>query len=111
MKKLEKEGKVPQFGSYQYTAEQLYKRGVLVSIEGISQKMYGAIKFTISSDEAGVFTIVAKTIASKIFDPIEITITLDELLQAKYDEIQVLSISDDTAKVNVNLLLHLINKK
>jgi len=111
MKKLEKEGKVPQFGSYQYTAEQLYKRGVLVSIEGIPQKMYSAIKFTISSDEPGVFVIVAKTIASKIFEPIEITITLDELLQAKYDEIQVLSISDDTAKVNVNLLLHLINKK
>jgi len=111
MKKLEKEGKVPKFGSYQYTAEQLYKRGVLVSIEGIPQKMYSAIKFTISSDEAGVFTIIAKTIASKIFEPIEIEITLDELLQAKYDEIQVLSISDDTAKVNVNLLLHLINKK
>jgi len=111
MKKLEKEGKVPQFGSYQYTAEQLYKRGVLVSIEGIPQKMYSAIKFTISSDEPGVFVIVAKTIASKIFEPIEITMTLDELLQAKYDEIQVLSISDDTAKVNVNLLLHLINKK
>jgi len=73
--------------------------------------MYSAIKFTISSDEAGVFTIVAKTIASKIFDPISIDITLDELLQAKYDEIQVLSLSDDTAKVNVNLLLHLINKK
>jgi len=111
MKKLEKEGKVPQFGSYQYTAEQLYKRGVLVSIEGIPQKMYSAIKFTISSDEPGIFVIVAKTIASKIFEPIEITMTLDELLQAKYDEIQVLSISDDTAKVNVNLLLHLINKK
>jgi len=111
LKKLEKEGKVPQFGSYQYTAEQLYKRGVLVSIEGIPQKMYSAIKFTISSDEAGVFTIVAKTIASKIFDPITIEITLDELLQAKYDEIQVLSLSDDQAKVNVNLLLHLINKK
>ncbi|ORX51088.1 hypothetical protein BCR36DRAFT_351608 [Piromyces finnis] len=111
MKKLEKEGKVPKFGSYQYTADQLYKRGVLVSIEGIPQKMYSAIKFTISSDEPGVFTIVAKTIASKIFDPISIDITLDELLQAKYDEIQVLSISDDTAKINVNLLLHLINKK
>ncbi|ORX84099.1 hypothetical protein BCR32DRAFT_218164 [Anaeromyces robustus] len=111
LKKLEKEGKVPKFGSYQYTAEQLYKRGVLVSIEGISQKMYSAIKFTISSDEVGVFNIVAKTIASKIFEPIEIVITLDELLQAKYDEIQILSISDDTAKVNVNLLLHLINKK
>jgi len=108
LKKLEKEGKVPKFGSYQYTAEQLHKRGVLESIEGVTPKLYGAIKFTISSDEVGIFNIVAK---AKMFDPIEMTLTLDELLQAKYDEIQVLEVSDGAAKVNVNLLLHLINKK
>jgi hypothetical protein len=108
LKKLEKEGKVPKFGSYQYTAEQLHKRQILESINGVNQKLYGAIKFTISSDEVGIFNIVAK---AKLFDPTEITITLDELLDARYNEIQTLTICDGLAKVNVNLLLHLINKK
>ncbi|ORY22928.1 Rho GTPase activation protein, partial [Neocallimastix californiae] len=108
LKKLEKEGKVPQFGSYQYTAEQLHKRHILESINGVSQKLYGAIKFTISSDEVGIFNIVAK---AKLFEPTEITITLEELLDARYNEIQTLTICDGLAKINVNLLLHLINKK
>lgn len=35
---LKKQGKVPQFGSYKYGADVLYKKGVLVSVDGYTPK-------------------------------------------------------------------------
>jgi hypothetical protein len=37
---LKKNGKVPQFGSFKYTAAKLHEKGVLLSIDGVSPKQY-----------------------------------------------------------------------
>ena len=39
-KKLEKEGAMPKFGSYKYDGDKLHKKGVLISIDGYSEKQY-----------------------------------------------------------------------
>lgn len=105
---LKKSGKVPKFGSFKYTAAELHKKGVLLSIEDTSVKQFGMINLTISSDEAGVFTmevtLLGKSVAEK-----EI-LRLDDLLQNQYNKIDVITLFD-MAKVNVSLLVFLINKK
>ena len=42
-KKLIREGNVPQYGSFKYTAADLYKKGVLVSIEDFSPKQFSTV--------------------------------------------------------------------
>jgi Ras GTPase-activating-like protein IQGAP2/3 len=37
---LKKNGNVPQFGSFKYTAAKLFEKGVLISIEGTTSKQY-----------------------------------------------------------------------
>lgn len=37
---LQKSGKMPQFGSFKYTAAELHKKGVLISVEDYSPKQY-----------------------------------------------------------------------
>lgn len=43
VQQLKKQGKVPQFGSYQYKADVLYRKGVLVSVDGYSPKQYACL--------------------------------------------------------------------
>jgi septal ring factor EnvC (AmiA/AmiB activator) len=38
LQELKKQGKVPQFGSFKYGADVLFKKGVLVSVDGYSPK-------------------------------------------------------------------------
>jgi Ras GTPase-activating-like protein IQGAP2/3 len=108
VKELEKVGKMPKFGSYMYSADQLYKKGVLISIDDYTPKQYGGISLTISSNEAGVFTIDATFLGVKFSESMELR--LDELLQNQYNQVDVLTLFD-IAKVNLNLLIFLINKK
>ncbi|KAI9347336.1 hypothetical protein BDR26DRAFT_855067 [Obelidium mucronatum] len=108
LKELQKSGNVPQFGSYKFTALDLYKRGVLISMNDHSPKQYGQITLTISSSESGIFTIEASILGVKLSDAMELR--LEDLLQSQYDGIQTMVLFD-VAKVNVNLLTYLLNKK
>ncbi|KAJ3121772.1 hypothetical protein HK098_003406 [Nowakowskiella sp. JEL0407] len=109
LRELQKDGgKIPQFGSFKFTADNLYKKGVLISIQDYSPKQYGGITLTISSDEAGVFNIEASFLGIKM--PEKLELRLEDLLQSQYDNVQVMTIFD-IAKVNINLLIYLINKK
>ncbi|KAJ3056588.1 hypothetical protein HK097_005751 [Rhizophlyctis rosea] len=108
MKDVQKTGKVPQFGSYKYSAADLYKKGVLVGIDDYSPKQYGQITLTISSDEAGVFNVEASFLGIKMPDKMELR--LEDLLQAQYNNVSVITLFEG-AKVNVNLLIFLLNKK
>jgi len=38
LKEIEKSGKIPQFGSFKFNAADLYKKGILLSIDGYSPK-------------------------------------------------------------------------
>ncbi|KAJ3038625.1 hypothetical protein HDV00_000469 [Rhizophlyctis rosea] len=107
-KDLQKSGKLPQYGSYKYSASDLHKKGVLVGIEDYSPKQYGGITLTISSDEAGVFNIEASFMGIKM--PEKMELRLEDLLQAQYNNVSVITLFEG-AKVNVNLLIFLLNKK
>ncbi|KAJ3131038.1 hypothetical protein HK100_006938 [Physocladia obscura] len=108
LKELQKSGSVPQFGSFKFTAADLYKRGVLMSIGEYTPKQYSQISLTISSAEAGIFTIDVSALGVKLTEPI--VLKLEELLQNQYDGVQTIVLFD-LAKVNVNLMTYLLNKK
>ncbi|KAJ3403889.1 hypothetical protein HDU80_003535 [Chytriomyces hyalinus] len=108
LKELQKAGNVPQFGSFKFSALDLYKRGVLISMNDHNPKQYGQISLTISSAEAGVFTIDASLAGVKLTEPMELR--LEDLLQCQYEGVQSMTLFE-MAKVNVNLLTYLLNKK
>ena len=108
MKELQKSGKVPKFGSFKWKAEALYKKGVLLSIEDYSPKQYDKITLTISSDEPGIFLVEASLLGIKM--PQKVTVSLEDLLQCQFNNVQVYNLQG-IAKLNVNLMIYLINKK
>ena len=109
MQELKKQGKVPQFGSFKYPADVLYKKGVLVSVDGYSPKQFDKITLTISSDETGVFNISVSIMGVPL--PQSVELKLEDLLQSQFDNQQVMGLFGGAAKVNINLLIYLINKK
>ena len=108
MRELNKQGKVPQFGSYKYSAAELHKKGVLIGIDEYEPKQYGQITLTISSDEAGTFTVEAAFLGVKLPDKMELR--LEDLLTAQDNNESVITLFDG-AHVNLNLLIFLLNKK
>ncbi|KAG0000526.1 hypothetical protein BGZ65_004291 [Modicella reniformis] len=112
IRNLQRHGKVPQFGSFKYTAQRLYEKGVLLNLEGVSPKQYSQISLTISCDEPGLFQIEAEASILMMRMPVSsMELRLEDLLQCQFNKIQVMSLFDDMVKVNVNLLLFLVNKK
>ncbi|KAG0317640.1 hypothetical protein BGZ99_006182 [Dissophora globulifera] len=112
IRNLQRHGKVPQFGSFKYTAQKLFEKGVLLNLEGVSPRQYSQISLTISCDEPGLFQIEAETSILMVRMPVtSMELRLEDLLQCQYNNIQIMSLFDDMAKVNVNLLLFLVNKK
>ncbi|KAF9365937.1 hypothetical protein BGX34_007437 [Mortierella sp. NVP85] len=112
IRNLQRHGKVPQFGSFKYTAQKLFEKGVLLHLEGVSPKQYSQISLTISCDEPGLFQIEAEASILMVRMPVTtMELRLEDLLQCQFNNIQIMSLFDDMAKVNVNLLLFLVNKK
>jgi len=105
--KLKKEGKEYKFGSFKYTADKLFEKGVLVDLVGVPPSQRNKVSITISSDEVGVFELQGKFLGVNV-DAMELR--LDDLLQKQFDNVQVMTLFG-TAKVNVNLLTYLLNKK
>jgi Ras GTPase-activating-like protein IQGAP2/3 len=105
-------GKVPKFGSYKYSAAKLLEKGVLVSIDGVAKSAApdaaGEVSLTISSDQAGVFTI---EVVNGPHAGLASDLRIEDLLEAQFNNATSLNVLDGTACVNVNLLVHLINKK
>ncbi|KAG9292036.1 hypothetical protein G9A89_017935 [Geosiphon pyriformis] len=110
VRELQRSGRAPKFGSYKYTAQRLHEKGVLLSIDGYSPKQFDKISFTIASDELGIFTVEAAYMSVSIPGG-QMELRLEELLQSQFNKIQVMSLFDGVAKVNLNLLIFLINKK
>ncbi|KAF9189282.1 hypothetical protein BGZ51_009729 [Haplosporangium sp. Z 767] len=112
IRSLQRHGRVPQFGSFKYTAQKLFEKGVLLNLEGVSPKQYSQISLTISCDEPGLFQIEAEASIMMMRLPVStMELRLEDLLQCQFNNIQIMSLFDDMAKVNVNLLLFLVNKK
>jgi Ras GTPase-activating-like protein IQGAP2/3 len=110
MRDLQKSGRVPKFGSYKYSASSLFEKGVLVELNGYSERQYSQVTFTFSSDQVGVFTIEA-AYGSITLPGATVELTLDDLLGQQYNNKPYLPLFDDMVKFNTNLTLHFIFKK
>jgi Ras GTPase-activating-like protein IQGAP2/3 len=112
LRDLQKSGKTPQFGSFKYSAQDLYERGILLSIDQYSPRQFDKINLVISSNQLGVFTIEMFNNALGITNRMAIAdVRLEDLLQAQYQDRASLSLFNGLVKFNLNLLLYQINKK
>ncbi|KAJ2691086.1 iqgap- protein [Coemansia spiralis] len=110
LRDLQRSGRVPQFGSFKYSAEKLYYKGVIVSVDGYPPRQLDKISLTISSDVAGVFDVQVSLMGVKMPGG-GCEINMQDLLQLQYDNVQTMTLYEGSVVVNTNLLVHLINKQ
>lgn len=99
--------KKSKFGSYKYTAAELYEKGILLSVNQYSPRQFDKINIVISSDDVGVF-------ALEMSHPSGVSgreeLRMEDLLQAQFDNNVRLDLFDGMAAFNLNVLIHQINK-
>uniref|UniRef100_A0A4W5MG50 IQ motif containing GTPase activating protein 2 n=1 Tax=Hucho hucho TaxID=62062 RepID=A0A4W5MG50_9TELE len=94
--------------SLKYTAARLHEKGVILEIEGLQSNQLKNVMFDISpSEEVGDFEVKAKFMGVEME---KVQLHFQDLLQLQYDGVAVMKMFDK-AKVNVNLLIFLLNKK
>uniref|UniRef100_A0A8C7K4W2 IQ motif containing GTPase activating protein 2 n=1 Tax=Oncorhynchus kisutch TaxID=8019 RepID=A0A8C7K4W2_ONCKI len=94
--------------SLKYTAARLHEKGVILEIEGLQTNQFKNVMFDISpSEEVGDFEVKAKFMGVEME---KVQLHFQDLLQLQYDGVAVMKMFDK-AKVNVNLLIFLLNKK
>ncbi|XP_042538216.1 ras GTPase-activating-like protein IQGAP3 [Dipodomys spectabilis] len=101
-------GKGKKLPSLHYTAAQLLEKGVLVEIEDLPTSHFRNVIFDITpGNEAGKFEVNAKFLG---VDMERFQLHYQDLLQLQYEGVAVMKLFNK-AKVNVNLLIFLLNKK
>lgn len=110
MRDLQKSGKMPKFGSYKYSAANLYDRGILVDLQGYDDRHFSQVTFTFSSDQVGIFNLEA-AYGNIALPGASTDVTLDDLLSEQYNNKQYIEFFDGMVKFNTNLILHFIFKK
>ncbi|XP_077382458.1 ras GTPase-activating-like protein IQGAP3 [Festucalex cinctus] len=91
-----------------YTAARLHQKGVLVDIHDLPHTQFKNVLFDIvNGAEKGSFLVKARFLG---VDMEEFHIKYQDLLQLQYDGVAVIKMFNK-AKVNVNLLVFLLNKK
>ncbi|KPJ07614.1 Ras GTPase-activating-like protein IQGAP1 [Papilio machaon] len=91
-----------------YTGAKLLERGVLLEIDGLAKSQFKNVQFDITpTDNFGVFTVKGKFMGVEM-ESIEIDI--QDLLQRQYEGCAVMDLFGK-AKINVNLLIFLLNSK
>uniref|UniRef100_A0A4W4ENL8 IQ motif containing GTPase activating protein 2 n=1 Tax=Electrophorus electricus TaxID=8005 RepID=A0A4W4ENL8_ELEEL len=104
----EKESKKSKQQSVKYTAARLHEKGVILEIEGLQTNQLKNVMFDISPcEEVGDFEIKAKFMGVQME---KVQLHFQDLLQLQYEGVAVMKMFDK-AKVNVNLLIFLLNKK
>lgn len=112
LRELQKTGKNPQFGSFRYSAQDLYDKGILLSIDGFSPRQFDRIDIVIFSNEVGVFTLeLYNNTTGSSHMTSSSGIRMEDLLQAQFENRVSFPLFDGLAKFNLNLLLYQINKK
>ncbi|KAF1810753.1 RasGAP-like protein [Eremomyces bilateralis CBS 781.70] len=122
-KELQRAGRVPKFGSFKYSAQNLANKGVLVSWKGYHERQWEKINITISSDQVGVFH-VEGSVGSMMIPGASAMVPLDDLLQAQFNNCQFVNLfgtsgndatggkgGEGSLRLNVNLLVHLLMRK
>ena len=112
LRDLQKAGKNPQFGSYKYSAQDLYDKGILLSIDQFSPRQFDRVDIVISSNKVGVFSMEVYNSSTGVSSLVASTdLRMEDLLQAQFENRVSLALFDGMAKFNLNLLLYQINKK
>ncbi|XP_055017385.1 ras GTPase-activating-like protein IQGAP2 [Boleophthalmus pectinirostris] len=94
--------------SLKYTAARLHEKGVILEIEGLQTNQFKNVMFDISpTEEVGDFEVKAKFLGVEME---KVQLHFQDLLQLQYEGVSVMKMFDK-AKVNVNLLIFLLNKK
>uniref|UniRef100_UPI003AB0F5C1 ras GTPase-activating-like protein IQGAP2 isoform X3 n=1 Tax=Centroberyx gerrardi TaxID=166262 RepID=UPI003AB0F5C1 len=94
--------------SLKYTAARLHEKGVILEIEGLQTNQFKNVMFDISPcEEVGDFEVKAKFMGVEME---KVQLHFQDLLQLQYEGVAVMKMFDK-AKVNVNLLIFLLNKK
>ncbi|TRM67597.1 hypothetical protein BD626DRAFT_395296 [Schizophyllum amplum] len=109
---LQRSGRTPKFGSYLYTAKDLYDRQIILSVDQYSPRQFDKINIVMSSNDFGVFTLDLESslfgVTSRIASQ---NISMSELLDAKYENRSAIPLFDGKVKANTEKLLFQINKK
>uniref|UniRef100_A0A8C2EM11 IQ motif containing GTPase activating protein 2 n=1 Tax=Cyprinus carpio TaxID=7962 RepID=A0A8C2EM11_CYPCA len=103
-----KGSKKSKASSLKYTAAKLHEKGVILEIEGLQTNQLKNVMFDICPcEEVGDFEIKAKFMGVEME---KVQLHFQDLLQLQYEGVAVMKMFDK-AKVNVNLLIFLLNKK
>ncbi|NXG18109.1 IQGA3 protein, partial [Grallaria varia] len=101
-------GKSKKLPSLHYTAARLSEKGVLLEIQDLPPSQFKNVIFDIiPCEESGKFQVKAKFMG---IDMEHFQLHYQDLLQLQYEGVAVMKMFDK-AKVNVNLLIFLLNKK
>ncbi|XP_074851545.1 ras GTPase-activating-like protein IQGAP2 isoform X2 [Carettochelys insculpta] len=104
----EKGSKKLKHASLKYTAARLHEKGVILEIEDLQTNQFKNVMFDITpGEEMGDFEIKAKFLGVQME---KVELHFQDLLQMQYEGVAVMKMFDK-AKVNVNLLIFLLNKK
>ena len=111
-RELTRSGRVPRFGSWKYSAQELSTRGVLVNWQGRHQSTWVRLDLTLSSNEVGVFSVEGSA-GSVGLPGASAEITLDDLLQAQWNGTPFIEMFDQGERVRfeVGTFVGLIMKK
>lgn len=112
LRDLQKSGKNPKFGSFKYSAKDLYEKGILLSVDKFSPRQFDKLDVIISSNKAGIFTMEMINNTLGISNRLAMAdLRMEDLLQAQFESQASLPLFNGLAKVNLSLLLFQINKK
>uniref|UniRef100_A0AAR2INF2 IQ motif containing GTPase activating protein 3 n=1 Tax=Pygocentrus nattereri TaxID=42514 RepID=A0AAR2INF2_PYGNA len=107
-KAADSKGKKSKQPTLTYTAARLHEKGVLLEIEDLPITQFKNVIFDIiPSEEGGTFLVKARFLG---VDMERFPLKYQDLLQLQYEGVAVMKMFDK-AKVNVNLLIFLLNKK
>uniref|UniRef100_A0A670JRX0 IQ motif containing GTPase activating protein 2 n=1 Tax=Podarcis muralis TaxID=64176 RepID=A0A670JRX0_PODMU len=106
--KQEEKGNKLKNISLKYTAARLHEKGVILGIDELQPNQFKNVMFEITpGEEVGDFEIKAKFLGVEME---KVQLHFQDLLQMQYEGVSVMKMFDK-AKVNVNLLIFLLNKK
>ncbi|KAE8538000.1 hypothetical protein D1P53_006067 [Cryptococcus gattii VGV] len=109
-----KQGKQAKFGSYKYTAADLYGKRILLSVNQFSPRQFDKLFIVISSNEVGVFNLELSYPSSTSLPGSSLRqdeVRMEDLLGAQYENKERLDMFEGQAAFNLNMLIHQINKK
>nr|XP_018671818.1 IQ motif containing GTPase activating protein homologue isoform X1 [Ciona intestinalis] len=108
-KKAQKKKK-RKVANIKYTASELHRKKVLLEIEGLETGQFRNVMFEIgqTEEDVGKFEVSAKLLGVSME---KVTLVFQDLLQLQYEGVSVMKMFDGRAKINVNLLIFLLNKK